>query len=955
MVELLVAIAILGIITILALPTIEGIRTKNNLSTYQKYEDSVVSSAKLYTDSYDVDMFAYNTNGCSKVSYENLKNKNLLKEIQIKDANCNDENTFVIVKKINGKFQYQQQMICKDSKGNILYENKIKNPICTEESAAEGPTLTTSGKKNEWIKEGDYSVKVKVADPDGLIANNKLIYKWSVNADGSDVVYENELNFRNAEGDLEVSKKITRPSEDGKFYLVLKPTNIRDVFGNYNTETIIDGPYLFDSQAPNCPTITTSIAEKTWTNQDIEFKFQFTDDIAKYDWITYIDDTKESESTNVTTTTTKTLSASGERTIKLKIYDAAGNTRVCGNEKIYYIDKKEPTCKIKTTGTKGNGDWYKDNVTIKMTPEDTLSGVNEKSLTTNSDIKTYDGVTTGTQSTDTKGTLWYGYVKDNAGNTGICTETVMLDKTPPSCSIKTTPSATSSGWYSSDVSLKLNPTDATSSINQKGLTTSTKVTYNGTTTAKQESSTKEKTWYGYVEDKAGNTNSCQKTIKIDTTKASCTIEVTNKTEPIDDWYKEDVSLKMTMSSNVTEYGLTTSTTKTYNSKTTATQTANTTGTTWYGYIKTESGQEEDCQIMIKKDDVAPTCNITATGTKGKIDGKETGWFTSNVAIALNPKDTGGSGIAKNGLSYESLANAKTNGLTSNTQKLDKIRTWYGYVKDNAGNTTTCELEVKKDAEPPKCSISTKGDKKKSDSDWYTGDVTLTLTKSDNLSKVSTYGLSTSKGSTNKDDTKTQTSDTQKTTWYGNVVDKAGNTTSCSKNVYKDTVAPFVDDYATYDAGKCTSFKNNQRNTVIHRIKMIFEDSTSGITDVFYKYEYSDNTPDTDYVGTDSLGLLRSNTIVISRNIHGRYQRLRQDYNLTVKEDAWFKFKLVDRAGNSRITKSYKSNYDGAASSKNSGEYCRHVFPSTDFYKTTRANYLSKCGDGEVKCYIVKDA
>ena len=140
-----------------------------------------------------------------------------------------------------------------------------------------------------------------------------------------------------------------------------------------------------------------------------------------------------------------------------------------------------------------------------------------------------------------------------------------------------------------------------------------------------------------------------------------------------------------------------------------------------------------------------------------------------------------------------------------------------------------------------------------------------------------------------------------------------------------------------------------------RIKMIFEDSTSGITDVFYKYEYSDNTPDTDYVGTDSLGLLRSNTIVISRNIHGRYQRLRQDYNLTVKEDAWFKFKLVDRAGNSRITKSYKSNFDGKASSKYDDYYCREVFPSTDFYKTTRANYLGKCGDDEIKCYIVKDA
>ena len=57
LVELLVAISIMGLITLVSLPVISVITENNNKSKYKKYDESLVSSAKLYTDAYTIDLF----------------------------------------------------------------------------------------------------------------------------------------------------------------------------------------------------------------------------------------------------------------------------------------------------------------------------------------------------------------------------------------------------------------------------------------------------------------------------------------------------------------------------------------------------------------------------------------------------------------------------------------------------------------------------------------------------------------------------------------------------------------------------------------------------------------------------------------------------------------------------------------------------------------------------------
>ena len=55
LVELLVTITIMGIITMLALPEVQQLQSKNRNKKFLTYGDSLIASAKLYVDSNSVD------------------------------------------------------------------------------------------------------------------------------------------------------------------------------------------------------------------------------------------------------------------------------------------------------------------------------------------------------------------------------------------------------------------------------------------------------------------------------------------------------------------------------------------------------------------------------------------------------------------------------------------------------------------------------------------------------------------------------------------------------------------------------------------------------------------------------------------------------------------------------------------------------------------------------------
>ena len=78
LVELLIAIVIMGIIVILALPSLRSFLTKNEEKEYMTLRNSIISAAKLYTDSSNEDMFGSNNSGCVMLTYNQLKAKDLI-------------------------------------------------------------------------------------------------------------------------------------------------------------------------------------------------------------------------------------------------------------------------------------------------------------------------------------------------------------------------------------------------------------------------------------------------------------------------------------------------------------------------------------------------------------------------------------------------------------------------------------------------------------------------------------------------------------------------------------------------------------------------------------------------------------------------------------------------------------------------------------------------------------
>jgi len=120
----------------------------------------------------------------------------------------------------------------------------------------------------------------------------------------------------------------------------------------------------------------------------------------------------------------------GDYKFNCTITDNAGNKTT----KAYVVkrDVTKPTCTLTTNGTKGNKvdglQWYiKDDVSLALSCTDAISGVNSYGLAA-SEYK-YNGLSTGTQSSEIKKVTWGGIAKDNAGNEVKVNSPFGLEKT----------------------------------------------------------------------------------------------------------------------------------------------------------------------------------------------------------------------------------------------------------------------------------------------------------------------------------------------------------------------------------------------------------------------------------------------------------------------------------------------------------------------------------------------
>ena len=474
LIELLVAMTILGIILVIAIPQVINLQNDNKTTKYEKYAESLITSGKLYTDSYAKDMFGNNTSGCYDIPYSELKKKNLAKDIKVDGANCDTYSsdgtkplTYVKVLKSNENYSYQVAIKCVNSKGKTLYEKTIPGEgICDGTQMDEaGPGIVITPDNHDWYngtKSGTADkVTVKISDQYGLAENTKIQYAWLKKGNSESSLTFKTKNFGNKRGEGKNGSPITTTIEvpqgvTGEYILVIKANEVRDANGNYMVQTTIKSKeFKIDNTKP---TITSKSNSKdgVWTNGSVNISATATDSHAGVSKIyyTYANSNAASglkEDWNSKTPSGKNLSVSGTWTaernnnVYLIAVDKAGNQSVITSSGKVMIDKTKPV--ITSTTNDSNSQWVNRNVIITANASDSgtaSSGIKQIYYTYSADSNATKYKDWNTNNKTSVSGVWsaqrnnnvYIIAEDNAGNISAFKSAgaVKIDKTKPTIS-----------------------------------------------------------------------------------------------------------------------------------------------------------------------------------------------------------------------------------------------------------------------------------------------------------------------------------------------------------------------------------------------------------------------------------------------------------------------------------------------------------------------------------------
>ena len=358
LIEVLVAITIMGIITVMALPGVQQLQSRNRERKYEKYGESLVSSAKLYVDSNGEDIFGYAVSGCADITFSELEAKALAKDYETNGITCVGnmtnadlrDDTFIHVEKKNNKYIYQPYITCTDKTGKIVYQtpdvvNRCENvSVGVQGNMTFNITAASDTERDKWTK--TKQINVEIGSDAGLVPSNFSAYCLT-KADNPDVCVEGSrqrINFGNALGVKSVKKTINLTDLTGEFYFVLLASEgrIEDLAGNQISENKRSNFTIKIDNTP--PTITniTKAAPLFWGDLLYRLQVEFYDEPAgsKITRVTYTYDTDEEQDekcpinlayhgdcTDIKSpyiTTAFTVNRNVD--VVMKVYDEAGNS-----------------------------------------------------------------------------------------------------------------------------------------------------------------------------------------------------------------------------------------------------------------------------------------------------------------------------------------------------------------------------------------------------------------------------------------------------------------------------------------------------------------------------------------------------------------------------------------------------------------------------------------------------
>ena len=312
LVELLATITILGIITLLSIPVLNNIQSRNSDKQFNTYKDSLVSSAKLYNDTYEEDLFGHKKNGCAIIYYSNLKRADLIKDIPNNDMTCYSNKTYVKVIKINEQYYYYPSLGCGNKKEGLLTDDEINYTLgdsektkiddCTGGNGEVGSSTInliaigdSTGNFDRKIK----TTKIILSTSIGIDPNARIYTAWSQDESFESVSNWQPLNisipslanqFNDiSNGDVPItisSQSLRTPTGgNGEYYLHVRVDLLEDSNGESwvnpdeeGSKFLKFGPYKVDNTPPvfNDSTLVSNAAE--YNSAKPTLKLKATDD-----------------------------------------------------------------------------------------------------------------------------------------------------------------------------------------------------------------------------------------------------------------------------------------------------------------------------------------------------------------------------------------------------------------------------------------------------------------------------------------------------------------------------------------------------------------------------------------------------------------------------------------------------------------------------------------------------
>ena len=298
LVELLVTIVVLGIITAMALPLVRKLKYDQDQKKYTTYMQSMEYSAKLYVDSYGDDIFQNKETSCQEITYSQLKERKLIKDISVEDISCANDNSKVYVKKNGNDYDYYVVANCNGKE--YTYGNKnvaigCEPPTATFGYNASPPSYTKLDKKQ-------LSINLQITSSRGFNPYTDVDY-YFVDNKGNKVTESKKLTIdipseesqkpEVQEGHTITAKAnvVTPETLSGSGYkLVIVTNRLLTLEGEKDSSLVNNtkdfGPYTFDNTPPNIkPLLETTIKDSDpkyiYNVLDPVFTIDVTDNLVK--------------------------------------------------------------------------------------------------------------------------------------------------------------------------------------------------------------------------------------------------------------------------------------------------------------------------------------------------------------------------------------------------------------------------------------------------------------------------------------------------------------------------------------------------------------------------------------------------------------------------------------------------------------------------------------------------